>query len=129
MMDGSSMRSYLCSNGVFCVSLGSSGDLPTLVSPVDSVDTFPWHLLVVRRALQVYLAASSSFRKSDSLFVSFGVSCKGCKASLSTISGMLIWLILLSYSLAGASPPVGIQGRSTRGISGFTVRASGCFCG
>ena len=59
---------------------------------------------------------SSSFWKSDSFFVSFGSSSKGSKASLSTISRWLKQLILLSYSLASPSPPVGIQGRSTRGI-------------
>ena len=73
----------------------------------------------------IYLQVTKSFRKSDSLFVTFGASSKGAKGSLPTISWWIKQTIMLAYSLAGSPPPLGFQGRSTRGVSASWAELGG----
>lgn len=99
--------------------------LPALGSVMDSPGDPPWSLLDVCRALRVYLERTASFRKSDSLFVTFGVSSRGGKASSASIGRWLKQVIALAYSVSGSPPPAGVQGRSTRGVAASWAEVGG----
>ncbi|XP_032075361.1 uncharacterized protein LOC116510084 [Thamnophis elegans] len=56
-----------------------------------------WHKLDIRRTLLRYIKCTASFRRSESLFVSFQPSSQGKKVSSSTIGGWLRGCITLAH--------------------------------
>ncbi|XP_034289496.1 uncharacterized protein LOC117675183 [Pantherophis guttatus] len=56
-----------------------------------------WHTLDVRRALKVYLSRTSSFRRTEALFISFQPSTMGARVSSSTVGRWLRATIATAY--------------------------------
>ena len=73
------------------------------------------HSLDICRALSIYLDRTSTFRKWDSLFITFGVPKNGCRPSASTLSRWVKSTIVKCYELSEASVPRQVQAKSTRG--------------
>ncbi|XP_051980853.1 uncharacterized protein LOC127642225 [Xyrauchen texanus] len=68
-------------------------------------------------ALRVYLDRTSSFRKSDQLFISWGPPHSGKPISKQCLSHWLVEAISLAYESRGVQPPEGIRAHSTRGMA------------
>ncbi|XP_042300597.1 uncharacterized protein LOC121918648, partial [Sceloporus undulatus] len=91
--------------------------LPTFCPrPTGELDR-AWHTLDVRRAIKIYLKRTATFRKSESLFVSFQPRSKGKKVSSSTLSRWIKLCILECYKVMNLPPPDGILAHSTRSSS------------
>ncbi|XP_042300634.1 uncharacterized protein LOC121918687, partial [Sceloporus undulatus] len=73
-----------------------------------------WHTLDVRRSIRIYLKRTASFRKSETLFVSFHPRSQGKKVSLSTLSRWIRECISTCYKALDLVPPQGITAHSTR---------------
>lgn len=73
-----------------------------------------WHMLDVKRALRIYISRTSSFRKTESLFVSFRPSTLGLKVSSSTVGRWLRTCIACAYEHQDLPVPQGITAHSTR---------------
>ncbi|ETE72882.1 Zinc finger protein, partial [Ophiophagus hannah] len=73
-----------------------------------------WHTLDVRRALRIYLKRTSTFRKTEAMFVSFSPSHLGNKASLPTLSRWIRACIAQTYKSVALPVPKGLTAYSTR---------------
>lgn len=73
----------------------------------------------------IYLDRVKGFRVSSSLLVNFGPARQGAKPSTQTLSRWIRSVILLAYKQFGLSSPLGIQGRSTRGMSASMAEVQG----
>ena len=81
--------------------------------------------LDVRRSILHYLEVTKPFRRSDSLFVLFSGTRKGCKASRRTIARWLRLSIEQAYTLAGRDIPTGIKAHSTRALATSQAERAG----
>ncbi|XP_039190732.1 nuclear factor 1 C-type isoform X6 [Crotalus tigris] len=75
-----------------------------------------WHKLDVRRALCYYVKCTSSFRKSEALFVSFQPSTMGKKVSSSTIGRWIRACIAQAYVSQASPVPPHVIAHSTRSV-------------
>ncbi len=73
-------------------------------------------LLCPVRALRVYIDCSTSYGKSEQLFVGFGNRAKGGPVTKQGISRWLVDAINLAYSSLGLQCPIGFGAHSTRGL-------------
>ncbi|XP_034290509.1 uncharacterized protein LOC117675694 [Pantherophis guttatus] len=73
-----------------------------------------WHKLDVRRALKIYISRTSSFRRSEALFVSFQPQSMGSKVSSTTLGRWLRASISLAYEAQSLPVPRGVTAHSTR---------------
>ncbi|XP_042302565.1 uncharacterized protein LOC121919745 [Sceloporus undulatus] len=73
-----------------------------------------WHTLDVRRAIKIYLKRTATFRRSESLFVSFRPNSKGKKVSRPTLARWIKQCIVQCYKSLKLQPPADITAHSTR---------------
>jgi hypothetical protein len=73
--------------------------------------------LCVCRALQQYLQATAEFRKDNQLFVTYGTTNRGQKASKPTLARWVKEAVQKGYEAMGKNPPGGIKAHSTRHAS------------
>jgi hypothetical protein len=85
----------------------------------------PERFLCVCRALQQYLQATAEFRKDNHLFVTYGVTNKGQKASKATLARWVKEAIHKGYEAMGKAPPGGIKVHFTRHASASWVELKG----
>lgn len=72
-----------------------------------------WHTLDVRRALRIYLKRTSSFRQSESLFISFQPSTLGLRVSSPIVGRWLRATIAAAYEAHSLPVPGRIMAHST----------------
>lgn len=73
-----------------------------------------WHTLDVRWALKIYLSRTSSFRRTEALFISFQPSSMGARITATTVSRWLRATISTAYELLSLPVPHRITAHSTR---------------
>ncbi|XP_060539702.1 uncharacterized protein LOC132710196 [Pantherophis guttatus] len=73
-----------------------------------------WHTLDVRRALKIYLRRTSSFRKTEALFVSYQPASIGAKASAPMLGHWIHATISTAYQRQSLPVPHHITAHSTR---------------
>jgi hypothetical protein len=86
-------------------------------APFSSTEDQRLNTLCPVRALRAYLDRTSSFRKSDQLFISWGPPHSGNPISKQRLSHWLVEAISLAYESKGVQPPEGIRAHSTRGMA------------
>lgn len=74
------------------------------------------HSLCPVRALRLYLDKTSSFRRTDQLFVCFATGSKGRALSTQRLSHWIVEVIAMAYRASGNDAPV-IRAHSTRGVA------------
>ena len=85
--------------------------------PHVSADQAKLHLLCPVRALEAYVHRTSGWRKSDQLFVCFGLSKKGSPVSKQTISKWIVEAISSAYEVRNLPSLLLIKAHSTRGVA------------
>ncbi|XP_034271909.1 uncharacterized protein LOC117674907 [Pantherophis guttatus] len=73
-----------------------------------------WHTLDVRRALKIYLRRTSSFRKTEALFVSYQPASIGAKASAPMLGRWIRATISTAYQRQSLPVPHHVTAHSTR---------------
>lgn len=76
-----------------------------------------WHMLDLRRALRIYLQRTSSFRRTESLLVSFQLSTLGQKVSSATLGRWLQATITKAYEVQALPVPRCLTAHSTHSAS------------
>ncbi len=76
-------------------------------------------------ALRIYFERSSSFRRTEQLFVSFGNRTKGHPVTKQMLSKWIVDAVTLAYSSLGLQCPIGVWAQSTRGIASSWAWSSG----
>lgn len=76
-----------------------------------------WHTLDVRRALKIYLSRTSSFRRSEALFISFQPSSMGSRVTATTVGCWLRATISTAYESQSLPVPRCITAHSTRSVA------------
>lgn len=100
-----------------------SGTQPLQLARFDTGATHE-HLCPVR-ALDLYIRTTSTFRKTDRLFVCFAGPRKGQALSKQRLSHWVVGAIKQAYSGRGQPLPVGVRCHSTRGITTSWAAMSG----
>ncbi|XP_026111570.1 uncharacterized protein LOC113088631 [Carassius auratus] len=93
--------------------------------PFASSDQEKSNLLCPVRALDTYVHRTSSFRKSDQLFVCFGSPKIGLPATKQTLSKWIVGAILLAYESSDLPCPLGVRAHSTRSMVASRALLSG----
>lgn len=91
--------------------------LPSFCTSPSSAGERAFHTLDVRRALIEYLSRCEEWRKCRSLFVLFGGTQKGSRASKSSIARWIKQAIQLAYEVSGVRAPSDLRAHSTRALS------------
>ncbi|XP_051988692.1 uncharacterized protein LOC127648137 [Xyrauchen texanus] len=86
-------------------------------APFSSTEDQRLNALCPVHALWAYLDRTSSFRKGDQLFISWGPPHSGNPISKQRLSHWLVEAISLAYESKGVQPPEGIRAHSTRGMA------------
>ncbi|KAL0172227.1 hypothetical protein M9458_032538, partial [Cirrhinus mrigala] len=69
------------------------------------------------RALDTYVRRAAVWRKSDQLFVCYGLAKKGLPATKQTLSRWIVDAIFSAYESSGLPPPLGVKAHSTRSVA------------
>ncbi|XDV34775.1 hypothetical protein PO909_004902, partial [Leuciscus waleckii] len=93
--------------------------------PHVSADQAKLHLLCPVWALEAYVHRTSGWRKSDQLFVYFGLSKKGSLVSKQTISKWIVEAISSAYEVRNLPSPLLIKAHSTRGVASSRALLAG----
>lgn len=91
--------------------------LPSFCDSPSSEGEKTFHSLDVRRSLLEYLSRCSEWRKDRALFIQFGGTQKGKKASKNSIARWIRQAIQLAYQVSGMESPIGLKAHSTRALS------------
>ncbi|KAI2667001.1 Non-reducing polyketide synthase PKS8-1 [Labeo rohita] len=83
------------------------------------------HRLCPVRVLQAYVHRTSQWRKSEQLFVCYGVHNRGAAATKQTMSHWVRDAIALAYEARSQAPPIGLRAHSTRGVASSSALARG----
>ena len=90
---------------------------PFFPPPHASMEDRQRHLLCPVRALRCYLHRTAGFRRSDQLFVGFGVKDRGSPLSSQRLAHWLCHAIRVAYEALDRVPPIPIRAHSTRGVA------------
>ncbi len=74
-------------------------------------------LLCPVRALRIYFERSTSFRRTEQLFVRFGNRIKGHPVTKQRLYKWIVDAVTLPYSSLGMQCPIGVRAHSTRGLA------------
>nr|XP_009302985.2 uncharacterized protein LOC103911649 [Danio rerio] len=85
--------------------------------PFSSTEDQRLNALCPVRALRAYINRTSSFRRSDQLFISWAPPNRGNPISKQRLSHWLVEAISLAYESKGVRPPGGLRAHSTRGMA------------
>ncbi|XP_063058120.1 uncharacterized protein LOC134451544 [Engraulis encrasicolus] len=84
--------------------------------PFSSQEQERLHYLCPVRALRLYMDKTSSFRRTDQLFVCFATNSKGQALSTQRLSHWIVDVIAMAYRASGKDPPA-LRAHSTRGVA------------